>query len=161
MIRELIIGIFQTFDQHLQQQADDERRDGGTTFLRKRDYRIVGQVALLLADLPFDIAATTDIDVLHQASYPELKILAELCLNAGLILETDQHLIWMPAKTVFRPFFDGVYVNASFADPFYVAASKCKFQRDRDRPFLMTYFQKFPDAEKKIHKMGIETTWVR
>lgn len=155
-----IIQTLKKGDDWLLQQVEGARVRGEIQTVPALQLKIVGQIALLIADLPFPITSTMDIDILHNLPHYALKKLGELFLDNGLVLESDQHLIWMPEKTLYRPMFDGHYIHASVAYPLYVIASKCKFQRPRDKALIKAYFQHFPEARKEIDAMKIDTTWV-
>ena len=159
-MKDTIIKILQKGDAWLQQIVDEAHAHGEVQAIPKLQLKIVGQMALLIADLPFPIAATMDIDILHNLPHFASKRLGELFLDSGLVLESDQHLIWMPEQTVYHPFFDGSYIHASVGDPLYVIASKCKFKRIKDKTLIHSYFQNFPDAIQKIEAMKINTAWV-
>lgn len=159
-MKNQIIQILQKGDDWLLQHVEEARARGEIQTVPPLQLKIVGQIALLIADLPFPITSTMDIDILHNLPYFALKKLGELFLDKGLILESDQHLIWMPEKTAYHPLFDGNYIHAVVADPLYVIASKCKFQRGRDKALIKSYFQHFPESRKEIDAMKIDTKWV-
>ena len=160
-MKNILEKLFEQFDAAIEKEAEEIRKAGGIPGIGKIRCNIVGQVALFLADLPFDIAATTDIDILFTPPHAATKTLKELLLNQSLILETDHRLIWMPKQTKFHLFYDGNTVKASFADSLYVVASKCKFQREKDRKLIQQYFVHFPQAPDKIKKMGVDIKWLQ
>lgn len=155
-----IIQTLQKGDDWLLHQVEEARTGGEIQTVPTLQLKIVGQIALLIADLPFAITSTMDIDILHNLPHTALKRLGELFLDRGLVLESDQHLIWMPNNTLYHPLFDGHYMHASVADPLYVIASKCKFQRARDKTLINTYLQFFPESRKELEAMKIDTEWV-
>lgn len=155
-----IIQTLQKGDDWLLYQVEDARANGEIQTVPPLQLKIVGQIALLIADLPFPVTSTMDIDILHNLPHFALKKLGELFLDCGLVLESDHHLIWMPEKTIYRSLFDGHYIHTSVADPLFVIASKCKFQRTRDKALIKSYFQHFPESRKEIEAMKIDTTWV-
>ncbi len=155
-----IIKILKNGDAWLQQLVDEAHAHGDTQAIPPLHLKIVGQMALLIADLSFPITATMDIDILHNLPHFAAKKLGELFLDSGLVLESDHHLIWMPEQTVYHPLFDGHYIHTEVADPLYVIASKCKFKRSKDKTLIQSYFQNFPEAAEKIAAMKIETAWV-
>jgi hypothetical protein len=159
-MKKLLFNLLKSFDNELLAKVALARKDDAEYSTHQLELRIVGQVALILSDLPFPVASTNDIDILHQLPYPEFSTLRTRCLDIGLVLETDQHLIWMPENTVYQPLFQGIHVRASVAEPLYVLASKCKFQRQRDKDVLQKFFLTAPAAEDQVKAMGIDTTWV-
>ena len=160
-MKELLERLFEQFDTALQKEAEEARQAGALPTVEKINCKIVGQIALFLADLPFDIASTMDVDILFTPPHATTKTLKELFLHHGLALETDHRLIWMPKETKFHPLFDGIYVKASFADSLYIIASKCKFQREKDRKLIEQYFAHFSKAKDKIKELGIDTKWLQ
>jgi hypothetical protein len=156
-MKNTIIKILQKEEAWLQQMVDEAHAHGDIQVIPPIQLKIVGQMALLIANLPFPIAATMDIDILHNLPHFAAKKLGELFLDNGLVLESDQHLIWMPEQTIYHPLFDGSYVHASVADPLYVIASKCKFKRAKDKAAIQSYCQCFPEALQKIEAMNIDT----
>lgn len=160
-MKDTILKILQKEDTWLQQLVDEAHAHGDVHAIPALQLKIVGQMALLISSLPFPITSTMDIDILHNLPHFAAQKLGELFLDNGLVLESDQHLIWMPEQTIYHPLFDGAYIHASVADPFYVMASKCKFKRIKDKALIQSYFQNFPEAIKKIEDMAIDTTWVK
>lgn len=160
VMKDIIIKILQKSDTWLQQIVDEAHAHGEVHAIPALQLKIVGQMALLLADLPFPITSTMDIDILHNLPHFASKKLGELFLDSGLVLESDHHLIWMPEQTVYHPLFDGHYIHAVIADPLHVIASKCKFKRNKDKSLIQSYFKNFPETAKKIEAMKIDITWV-
>lgn len=152
--------LFQRFETSLKKETAELRAAGGMRPTEKVTCKIVGQVALLLANLPCDVAATTDIDILFEPTYAKNKTLETLCLDYGLTLESDHHLIWMPKETVYQPLYQGDWVKVFFAEALYVIASKCKFKRDKDKKLIQNYLRFFPESKKQITKMGINLKWL-
>lgn len=159
-MKDLLIQSFQKLERRLEVQRQRDSDAGGVQTFTHIDLKIVGQVALLLSDLPFPITSTTDIDILHRLPYDTTKALEKTLLDIGLILETDHRLIWMPAETTYHSLFQGAHITASYADPFFVIASKCKFQRKKDRALIATYCNHYPDTEAKLKNMEIDTQWI-
>ena len=160
-MKEKLRVLFQTWDQNLWQAVQKERAEGEVLPRENYQLKIVGQMALLLADLPFPVAATMDIDILHRLPFALIKDLQRILLaEAGMILEEDQALIWMPEDAQYHPLFSGHQVEVSFADSLDVIASKCKFQRLRDKKLIEEYFKFFPEAKFKVKEKGINISWV-
>lgn len=159
-MKEELKKLFQRFDETLVKEVA-ERRAAGEIRVTERVYcKIVGQVALLLADLPFDIAATTDIDILFEPPHAFSKTMETICLDYGLTLESDHRLIWMPEETVYHTLYQGTWVIARFAEAKHVIASKCRFKRDKDKKLIQNYFQCFPESKNEIEKLGVDARWI-
>ncbi|GEM_PF-5726199 len=151
---------FRLFEARLQRQVKVARREGSVPPKTPLTLHIVGQMALIVSDLPIPVAGTTDLDAIGLLEYPAATLLRALLLDIGLTLETDQHLIWMPSHTKYHPWYRGPLVRVDIADPLFVIASKCKFQRAKDRALLAQYFAVFPEARKIIERMRIATSWI-
>ncbi len=117
--------------------------------LSKQAVRIAGQVAMLLSDLPFSVASTTDIDCVQQPQYEVFTKLDELFLDQGLHLEKDSKLIWMPPDTVYHVLCDLPYMHVEYADHRDVMRSKERFNREKDKKLIETYRVFFPDYTKR------------
>lgn len=159
-MKSFLKKLFEQFESALEKEEKELKKAGGLAPIPKVSCKIVGQMALLVADLPFDVASTIDIDILFEPPYAKTKTLEQLCLQYGLTLESDHRLIWMPKQTEFHPLFQGRLVKAVYADPLYVIASKCKFKREKDKKLIQNYFSHFLEAEEKITKMEIDTRWI-
>lgn len=159
-MQDTLLQLFARFDEKLTERVAEVEAGGGVVVGYPLKYHLVGQVALLLADLPFDITATVDIDIMHTYRSPESQWLASLCLDVGLMLESDHALIWMPPETEYVALFAGRYLHVEVAKPMYVIASKCRFQRERDRELIQAYLQQYPAAETAIAAMGVDTSWL-
>ena len=160
IVNQLLLTLFESVDDQIGHQVDEVRHQGGLVPSQKEIFRIVGQTALLVASLPFDVTGTIDLDLTHTAPYAVTQLISKKCLDIGLVLETDQHLIWMPDDTIYHAFFTGTHISVVVAAPLYVIASKCKFKRLKDKRLIETYFQHFPNHQQTINHMGISTSWI-
>lgn len=61
-MRNRIHNLFQQLDERMTADTNDQRLDGELVRYVPIEFRIVGQAALLCADLPFAIAGTVDLD---------------------------------------------------------------------------------------------------
>lgn len=110
----------------------------------KQTMRIVGQIALLVSDLPFEILATRDLDYIGQIDHVVREKLERLLQEMKLHLETDTQLIWMPADTVYLPFYEGTFLMVLVAHPRDILRAKEKFNRSKDAATiaaLKNYFE--------------------
>lgn len=160
-MKALVTKLFAHFDQRLAEEAQKYRDEGLLPTVEKMTCRVVGQVALLIANLPFDVSATTDIDVIFTPRHVQTSFLEQIALKYGFVLETDHHLIEMPKQTKYHLLYSGAHVSAYYADAFYVMASKCQFKRDKDKRLIQQYLDHFPASDDKIKKMGIATSWLK
>ncbi len=145
--------IFESLNTFIEATNTENTQDGARS-IPKQLIRLVGQTALLLGDLPFTVAASMDLDVVSQLDYVVSKKLAALLSQTGLTLETDGHLIWMPAETVYETIFEFSFVEVQMAKPEYVVASKFKFKRHKDELLIKKYLEHYPDKKDDIKKMA-------
>ncbi len=125
--------------------------------IQKQTVKIVGQSALLCADLPFPVTATMDLDTVTILPDVVARKLDDLLSEHGLRLETDSHLIWMPEMTQYKILFDFDCVQVLIADPQSVILSKCKFDRLKDRKLIEDYRRYFPEVDRVIKKIRKKT----
>lgn len=159
-MKKTLQALFKKWDLTLGQIQAEEKQAGVLSTIKVFELKIVGQVALLLNELPIEIAATRDIDIFHHLPYAHMKSLAEAFLKTGLILESDQNLIWMPENTTYHPLYLGKLVKVYYADVLDVMTSKAKYNRSKDKGLLQEFFKMNPDAKGKIRKRGIKIDWI-
>jgi len=151
---------FQRLDDLLAAENRDRRAAGGSLLDRVK-IRILGQTALLLANLPFPLAGTMDLDATVQGgSWPQ-KRLGEILLTQGLRLDTDSHLIWIPKNSQFRLWFEGIRVKALLIEPDAVVASKARARRPKDKALVRTYLESYPTAAARLKEWGVSYQWVQ
>lgn len=134
---------FQERFSHLFQKLDDDivahNREcvhQNELTIGKQTLKIVGQIALLVANLPFEIVATADVDYLGRIDHVVYQKLKALLQEMNLHLESDSHLIWMPDDTTYLPFYQGIYITALVAHPRDVLRAKEKFNRPKDATII-------------------------
>lgn len=142
----MLDDIFASLDVWLSQEADASRHEG-TLPLRACEFKIVGQTALLQASLGLSIAATADVDAFTDAEYVVKVKLNELLRVVGLELDPLSDEIWMPKETRYTPFFKGVMVEASRAEPVHVLVSKALKAPEKNKTLLRAYLAGEPTPE--------------
>lgn len=116
----------------------------------KQEIKIVGQAALLLAELPFPVSGTMDVDVWNQIPYLVQKKLDGLLFEKKMYLDPDGPKAWMPPDTKFQPLFDFPRLQVWIADPESVLVSKAKFNRPKDKALIETYLRFYPQSKERI-----------
>ncbi|MCC7345325.1 MAG: hypothetical protein IT573_10340 [Deltaproteobacteria bacterium] len=154
-LKKALRGVFQELNDYIGEHNARRFEEGGLR-IEKQVLKIAGQTALFLADLPFPITATTDLDIVVTLPYAVQVKLRELLKKFGIVLDPDGRLVWMPPDTVYHPYFDSTWVQALYADPEAVMLSKYKFNRPDDRKLLQTYAQYFPGFETAVAKAGLK-----
>jgi len=138
---------------HFIETHNKNSREEGSLPLKKQTFKIVGQMALLLSNLPFEITSTMDLDTVSSTNHFVQKELESLLTEIGIHLETDSHLIWMPKGTQYSQLFDFDWVGVLVADPKSVILSKYKFNRPKDRKLIHLYHHYFPEMDKEFKKI--------
>ena len=96
----------------------------GFRLLPKSIFMVVGQAALLDANVQFNVTATVDVDVLHNAKHEVVAKLSELLVADGFELDPLSNEIWMPSETRFIEIFKGEWVTATRAETEFIIVSK-------------------------------------
>jgi hypothetical protein len=134
---------FEILDAWIGAENRDARVSGFMEFA-KCDFWIVGQVALLIANMDIQIAKTGDLDAFSNAKYAVLAELKKLLAVINLELETLHDEIWMPPETVYLLFFEGDFVTVHRAEPEYVMVSKAKYALAKNKILLQQYIASSP-----------------
>jgi len=156
---DILRELFQRLDEKIDQIEEENRREG-LPRIKPANLKIVGQTALLLAELPFPLAATMDLDVLINGEFRVGQELAKLLETHGIRLESDSHLIWMPPETRYHPWFKGKNLSVEIAEAIAVIASKAKFKRLKDKKLIQTFLQCFPESKKRLQEWKVKTDWI-
>lgn len=135
--------IFEKLDAWIDAE-NNEARLRGYAELPHCEFRIVGQIAIQLADLNIQIARTNDFDAFNNAKHEVLKELAKLLAAHNLELESLSHNIWMPEETIYRPFFEGDFVTVYRAMPEFVMTSKSRFALQKNKILVRQYIASSP-----------------
>ena len=148
-----LIGVFREVDLFIESQ-NGIATEQGSLIIPKQVVQIAGQTALILAELPFPVTASMDLDVVSTLNYSVSKKLSELLIEKGLRLETDGHLIWMPKETQYTTIADFSNVEVQMAKSEFIVASKFKFKRPKDEKLIKAYLEHFPDSKEEIKKLS-------
>jgi hypothetical protein len=135
------------------EEYDAECDEQGGIRIANQDIKIVGQAALLLADLPFPLLGTMDLDVINKIPFIIQKKLNELLLKNRMYLDPDGIKAWMPDNTHYLPLFNLSRLQVSFADPASVVLSKARCNRMKDRVIVENYLQHFPAFKNELEKL--------
>lgn len=141
-LKSSIHSVFKSLNDYIV-DTNQQRSAEGTILIPPQKIQIVGQMALLMADLPFPITSTTDLDMIQLPQYEVKAKLEDLLIELGLHVESDSHLIWMPQETEYLQLFEFSNLLIEVAKPEFVIASKAKFMREKDKKLLETYHKFF------------------
>jgi hypothetical protein len=113
--------------------------------LRPIMIRIIGQTALLEANVDLPLVATQDVDAVARWSDDAVRHkLSELLEARGKLLDPLAHEAWMPKDTRYIPFFSGRLVTAELAMAEYVLISKARTAPVKNRVLLTDYLAAGP-----------------
>ena len=148
-----LLEVFKNLNSFIEEENRIAKEEGSMP-ISPQVIQIVGQTALILAELPFPVTATMDLDVISRLNHAVSKKLSELLLEKGLRLETDGHLIWMPKTTEYATIAEFSYVKVCVAKTEFVVASKFKFKRLKDEKLIKTYLEYFPETREQIRTLS-------
>jgi hypothetical protein len=122
--------------------------------------RVLGQTALLEAELSLRLAATLDVDV--RADYDDAvrREFERLLAAAGRELDPVAHEIWMPRETRYLDFYAGRFVRVELAEPEAVLVSKALKAPLKNGPLVTEYLALGPSerfvALARKYKLDLE-----
>lgn len=151
----MIKEVLQELDTWIQRQ-NQERKSEGTLLLGRAVIRVLGQTALLEANLNIEILGTADVDAYIEGDYVIRKKLDELLNTRGRFLDPDSEKIWMPEETEYRLIYKGEFTDGYLAHHDYVLISKALKAPQRNRNLIIAYLADEPSKEffklaKKYH----------
>lgn len=140
----LLKKIFKTLDDWVEIQ-NIERNDDGLVPLGICEIKIIGQTALLEANISLHVPATMDVDVFANYDYLVKKKFEHLLKENGKELDPVGHEAWMPKETEYIEFFTGKWVKAYLAKIEYVMISKAKKAPVKNKGLIVEYLATSPD----------------
>lgn len=101
--------------------------------------RVLGQSALLEANLDLRLFATKDVDV--RADYDDAvrREFARLLSLVGRELDPVGHEVWMPRETRYSEIYNGKFVRMLLAEPEAVLVSKALKAPGKNGPLITQY----------------------
>lgn len=119
----MLLEIFKKLDRWIIQE-NEKARDEGARLIAHAEFKILGQAALLEAQLSLELAQTGDVDAYTNATHLVLHHLDELLFGYGMHLDKLSDEIWMPEETTYSSVYKGEYIEMLIAVPEYVLVSK-------------------------------------
>jgi hypothetical protein len=116
-----------------------EAEQEGLAPIERCTIRVLGQAALMEADLPLALASTQDVDVRADCTDSVQKKFEELLRRRGRTLDPLGHEAWMPRETRYRPIYDGRQIRLSIAEPEAVLLSKALKAPSKNRSLITEY----------------------
>ncbi len=134
----MLKSIFEKLDQWVAEQ-NDEAKNQSFIPIQKSTFYVVGQSALLEANLDLDIAATVDVDALNNAGFSVLEKFGALLELEGLEYDRLSNEIWMSPETRYAELFQGKWISAFLALPEFIMLSEAKMNMQKNRALLREY----------------------
>ena len=135
--------VFKALDTWIEAQ-NEEREQEGMLKLGICEIRVLGQTALIEANLSIHVPATMDVDVFAKCEHSVRRKFEDLLKEIGKELDPVGHEAWMPKETEYDDFFTGKWVNAYLAAPEYILISKAKKAPTKNRALLVEYIASGP-----------------
>ena len=107
--------------------------------LPKVQIRVIGQTALIEANLKLEIVATMDVDLMDQIEHTIGQQFEELLKAFGKTVDPVGHEAWMPQETEYHEIFKGDWLIGSLAKPVFIVLSKAKFAPEKNRNLIVDY----------------------
>lgn len=136
-----LFGVFSALDQWIARENVRARVEGVPAH-RKCTIRVLGQTALLLAEVDLALTTTQDLDAYADYDWAVQQELERLLAKEGKVLDPHGREIWMPKETQYAPLYDGRYVQALVADPDAVLISKALKAPDKNEALITEYLAK-------------------
>ncbi len=156
-----LAAVFERLDQWVTAENQSATIEG-FRLLPKSIFRVVGQAALLEANVLFNVAATVDVDVLNNAKHEVVAKLSELLMAEGLELDPLSNEIWMPSETRYIEIFNGDWVTAMRAETEFIMVSKALKAPSKNRVLLRNYVATRPPTSffKMCEKYNVDVNAV-
>ena len=129
--------------------------DGGSLPVERVEIYIIGQTALLEAELSIEVAATMDVDCYKELSFKVSQKFDELLRQGGRHLDLVGHEAWMPEETEYRCLYESSVVMLFIAEPVYVILSKAKVAIDKNRNLIIDYLAS-SDLDERIFNLAVK-----
>lgn len=141
----MIKKIFEKLDRWIGEQ-NAERVEEGMLSMSACEIKVIGQTALIEAEVSLHVPATMDVDVFANYEDPVRRKFAALLKAKGKELDPVGHEAWMPKETKYEVFFTGKWLKAYLAKPEYVLLSKAMKAPKKNRALIVEYLASEPPA---------------
>ncbi len=135
--------IFKELDRWIETQ-NIERVEEGMLRIDTCEIKVIGQTALLEAQISLHVPATMDVDVFANYEFSVMRKFAELLSANGKKLDPVGHEAWMPTETEYEDFFTGKWLKAYLAKPEYVLMSKALKAPKKNKALVAEYLASEP-----------------
>lgn len=121
------------------EEQNVEFRQEGMLTIRECEIKVIGQTALLEANLSIHVPATMDVDVFANYQFSVMQKFKGLLKIVGKELDPVGHEAWMPKETLYNSYFEGAWVKGFLAQAEYVMVSKAKKAPEKNKALLAEY----------------------
>lgn len=104
--------------------------------------RVLGQAALMSANVDLALTATRDLDAYADYEWAVQQEFERLLAKEGKLLDPHGNEVWMPPETRYKPLYEGRYVKAFVADPDAVLVSKALKAPRKNKALITEYLAK-------------------
>lgn len=149
----MLKGVAQQLDRWIAEQNRLCRQEGAP-LLKPCTIKVLGQAALLEANLGIALAVTNDVDVRADYEWSIERTFEQLLAEAGRALDPLGHEEWMPRETRYNDHFRGPFVHLLLAEPEAILLSKALKAPDKNRVLITEYLargasERFLDLAEK------------
>ncbi|MEY4579816.1 MAG: hypothetical protein RL701_4519, partial [Pseudomonadota bacterium] len=123
-------------------EENASRREDGGLSLKPCTIKVLGQTALLEANVPLKLKLTMDVDVYANLEWVVQVEFRRLLAMQGRQLDPVGHEIWMPSETQYNNLFVGKYVTMLVADFESVLVSKALKAPEKNRDLVAQYLSR-------------------
>lgn len=135
--------VFGKLDQKIT-EYNNEARESGSALLSACYIKVVGQSALLEAQLDLQLSVTSDVDAYTDAVYWIKQKFNSLLGEYKKHLDPHSEEVWMPDETIYNLIYEGRYLQGYIAQAEYVLFSKAMKSPQKNRDLLLEYLSKSP-----------------
>ena len=130
------------------------RHEDGTVLFKKVEIKVLGQTALIEANIELYLLATMDVDAYMNCEFEIRKKFDELLQEDGRHLDPDSKLVWMPEETKYQEFYLGKMLKVSLAQAEFVLLSKALKAPAKNKAIIVEYLAK--GASPLFQKLAVK-----
>ncbi len=142
----MIVRILKRLDIEVSKYNQEALIEGFAT-LKKATVKILGQTALLEANIDLKLNATNDVDAYIDGVHWIRKKFDELLSYENKHLDPHSNEVWMPKETKYKQIFYGHNVDGFVAEPEYVLLSKALKAFPKNKMLILEYLSKKPSKK--------------
>ena len=151
--------VFTILDQEITELNVRSRAEGMTEIPRFY-IKVVGQTALLEAQMGLPLFATVDVDAYANFVWLARECFCRVLEREGRHFDELSDQIWMPPETQYRLMIQGVSFDGYLAEPEYVLISKALKAPKKNGPLIRDYLALRPSplffALAETYKLNLE-----